>query len=211
MGRSRHSQEKTHNETALENMISSLYGDHLQFWFNQLKPLIIENSQLQGHVGFSAREAINYGIFYACRAWVNPQFKESYSFEYALTNRNGEGFEIVPLCPDNPDLETRLIRVTANLGELDIEIYEAKRFLGSLLQFPAPESVYQDILGTILFDQLAQPFHVLDQKRANITGKWNAHYQIALDTFTKEHDFIVNQMCSRILTNLMTADMLRKG
>ncbi len=177
----------------LEKIQNSLYNPHWEYWYRKLQNVISENCGYQGRGRPS--NYCKYGIFYLNQPWFVPQP------EAARTEASD--FDIVPLHPEYPELESRLIKITSNLAELDIETYEVKRFLAGMLMFPAPIETFEESLGRSLFGKIGPFLRLLNEEERH---KWNDNLAKAYRTFMQENDYLIDAMCQRVMMNLIARD-----
>jgi len=79
--------------------------------------------------------------------------------------------------------------------------------MAGLLLFRAPLDQFEEIIGPTLFVKVRKQFIELNEENQNCP--WNNLSRRALKTYLKEHDYIVDQMCTRIMMNLISADAIR--
>lgn len=188
-GQFRPSTDLNTREQVIDLIHNDLYAPHWKFWHKKLKTLIEQNGDFHGRP-----RQINQGIFYAGQAWFIPT--------YVLVDASE--FDIIPLHPEYPNLEKDAIKITANLSELDIETYEVKRFLAGLMLFPAPQDVMKTLLGSALYGRIGKFYQTLDGE--NKRHVWNDAVSTAFHAYAKEHDYLINAMCQRVMMNLITRD-----
>lgn len=176
-------------EMVIFTIIKSLYTPHVKFWENKLTTLVKQNQvNLQMPVGDRP-----IGVHYAGKAWFVkvPDFVEDI------------GYDILPFHPDEK-LEAKLIKVTANLGELDIEKYEAKRFLAGLISFPAPIEKFERTLGAHVYNLARDEFNELA-----VAVDWNVGLQKSWMTYVKQHDYLIDALCQRVMINLISSAAIK--
>lgn len=195
---SRPSTEHNAPEKAIKRIEETLYKPHLDFWNKKLATVILKNLQYHGR-GNSDPLVRQTGIFYANEPWFIPVFGRSEAYE----------FDIVPLHPEATDLEEDLIKITANLGELDVEIYEVRRFLAGLFMFAAPLEEFENLFGHSLFNKISEPLRHMTQDYRNRV--WNDGMKKSFKTYTEEHDYLITAMCQRIMMNLLTAGAFKQA
>jgi hypothetical protein len=180
-------------EIIRDTLLTRLFKDQKEFWFNKLNILAGNNAQFHGElVG-----TINwFGIHYLGKNW-----RGNYSVPFL-------DFTFLTLHPEYPDLEKDLLVVVAELSELETEEYEANRFLSGLVLFPAPVRVFQKILGKQLFSECKQELEQYLINSRNFT--WDANSQVAIATYVEQHDYILKAMNQRLLVNLITRDHNRQ-
>ncbi len=182
-GRNRPDTTLNNKEMVIEKIISSLYSPHLKFFHNRLLKLIEINMHIQGRQG----EPSKFGIIYAGKAWFVPWMPGQ-----------GEN-DFHNLSADAGLDETELLKVTTNLGELDIEMYEVQRFLIGLLTFAAPLGVMEERLGRSLYNRVKQYLTELEG-----LGRWNEAQHAAFNTYAEKHDYIIDAMCNRIMMTMLS-------
>jgi len=187
-GRYRPSTSRTTKELVIHKMMDTLYQPHWDFWHKKLLEVITHNKDAQGREG----NPNLFGIFYAGRPWF-------VTWMDASTKRD---FEVLPM-HETID-EKNIIKITANLGELDIECYEVKRFLAGILMFPAPLDTIEDLLGRGLFARVSKFFKEIELD--NDGRPWNTAQIVAFETYTKQHDYLITAMSQRVMMNLIARD-----
>jgi hypothetical protein len=175
-------------EKAIEKMVETLYGPHWKFWRAKLLKLITQNKDLAGRKG----APIDFGISYAGRAWFIPN---------DVDGEDTSAYAIMPLEDGPAGMEEELIKVTANLGELDIECYEVRRFLAGLLLFDAPPEKLSEALGQALFSRVGKILKEIPPDTV-----WNEASELSFTTYVSEFDYLIKAMCQRIMMNLITQD-----
>jgi hypothetical protein len=94
------------------------------------------------------------------------------------------------------------------MSQLEIEEYEASRFLSGLVLFPAPIKTFRKVLGRQLFGECEQE---IEEHLSNvINSPWDANAQAAITTYVAHHDYILKAMNQRLLINLITRDQIRQ-
>lgn len=182
-GRFRPSTDLNSKELVIDKIITSLYKPHLGFFHKRLAKLIETNMHIHGRTG----EPRTYGINYAGRSWFVPWME-------GLTEMDFHNLAVDPGLD-----ETELLKITTNLGELDVEMYEVKRFLTGLLGFAAPIGVMEDRLGRSLFNRVK--VHLADIAG---TGVWNEATHKAFNTYAGKHDYLIDAMCKRIMMTMLS-------
>jgi len=178
-------------EQLIQNIFDTLYLKHIAYWNHQLTTIINENANYQGRI---ISDNTFYGIHYAGKNWIVPEPGRTEEFQ----------FEIILMHEDIPGFEARVINVTSNRAELDIEMYEVKRFLGGLLVFTPPLELFEEILGNAIYRRVEQYF-----KQFTTTESWTKYSEKAFRTFTEEYSYLVDVINQRIMMNLITSDALR--
>lgn len=173
-------------------LLDRLFTLQTKFWKQELATIIAENAAHHG------RRTGPFAINYLGKNWIAEDI------EAQVKNPHF----ILPLHTDYPELEKNMLRVTAELAELEIEEYEADRFLAGLILFPAPPSIFKKILG----GQLSNEIHNLLEVNSHetTTHLWDENTQAALTTYTHQHAYILKAMNERILLNLITQDQIAK-
>lgn len=183
-GRYRPKTEMNPKEEAVDKIMTSLYKPHLAFFHKRLLKLIEANMHIKGH----SEEPRTFGITYAGRKWFVPWMG-------GLTEND---FRCLSADPGIDEAE--LIKVTANLGEIDVEMYEVKRFLAGLLSFSAPPGVMGDRLGRSLYGRIK--FQLSELKESD---RWNEGQHKAFNTYADQHDYLIDAMCNRIMMTMLSA------
>lgn len=181
-------------EIMIDKIMTLLYEQHMKYWNNKLSNLIHQNKQCSGKDPNIS--SLIFGLHYAGRNWIVP----------FMGHDKASDFHILCLA-EASGLEESAILITANLGELDIEMYEVKRFLAGLLLFRAPLEEFEKVLGLALYNRIGKCFKDLDIRNTN--RPWNEYSQAAFSTFTKEHEYLIDIMCQRVMMNLIATDALR--
>ena len=182
-GRYRPTTELNSKELVIDRILSSLYNGHIDFFNKRLLKLIEANMYATGHTG----EARTHGILYAGRAWFVPWMEAKEDTDF-LNLEVGPGID-----------ETELLKVTTNLGELDVEMYEVKRFLAGLLRFSAPLEVMEKRLGRSLYNRVKGD--LADVARQ---GTWNEATYKAFNDYAGKHDYLIDAMCKRIMMSMLS-------
>ncbi len=177
-------------EEIINKIFHNLYSPHWKFWQNKLLEISIQNMEKYDQKGDPKR----IGIFYVGKAWFVPIFPEDNVREY----------DILPLHEHSPDIEKELIKITANLAELDIECYEVKRFLAGLLIYGAPLKIMEEALGRALYSRIT--VYLKELEKENKLQDWNEATQKSFDTYINQHDYLITAMCQRIMMALITRD-----
>jgi len=188
-------------ETIINSIIEQLYRPHWNYWHKNLGTIIQENKDYHGRKGNKE----DFGIYYAGKAWFIPKLIRT--GEGPLGSETASEFNILPMHNKYPDMEKRLIKVTSNIAELDVETYEVNRFLAGLLLFPAPLELLETILGPSLYSHIGQCLEELTEDLKQHI--WNDHTEIALQTYAKEHDYLIDAMCQRVMMSLIIGDAFR--
>ena len=182
-GRFRPTTEMNPKEEAVDKIMSSLYKPHLAFFHKRLLKLIEANMHIKGKTD----EPRTCGLVYAGRKWFVPWMG-------GLTEN-----DFMCLSVDPGLDETELIKVTANLGEIDVEMYEVKRFLAGLLSFSAPMDVMEQRLGRTLYNRIKSQLSELKG-----LGRWNEGQHKAFKTYADQHDYLIDAMCQRIMMTMLS-------
>jgi len=200
----RPSTELAPREAAIDTITQRLYAPHFRFWYAKLAEVIKANKEYHGRDG----DPQEFGLYYGGKAWflpysINNSASEATAWQ-VITVRQADDFEIIALHPKFPQLEKDVINITANLSELDIEFYEIKRFLAGVLLFKVPFETLKKTLGDTLYNFMEESLNKL-----NLTIYQDPSTEIAFTTYTKEHDYLIDAMCQRIMMNLIAVDALR--
>lgn len=183
LGRFRPPTELNNKELVIDKIITSLYKPHLGFFQKRLAKIIETNMYIQGRTG----EPRTYGITYAGRSWFIPWMEGLTEVDYHN------------LAADPGLDETELLKVTTNLTELDVEMYEVKRFLTGLISFSAPIAVLEERLGRSLFNRVKTYLAEIEG-----TALWNEATHKAFNTYADKHDYLIDAMCKRIMMTMLS-------
>lgn len=196
IGRFRPTTDLNLRELVIDKIIQNLYSPHWNYWFKKLAIIIAKNCDAQNRQGTTP--LTTFGIFYAGQSWYLPIFEHPILGKMVIEESS---VEILQLSPDVPGLEKDLLQTTINLSELDVETYEVKRFLAGLLLFPAPGSIMEALLGSALYGRIKGHYQELAGENANHI--WNDATAFAFHTYAKEHDYLIDAMCQRVMMNLL--------
>ena len=191
-GRHRPSKELNVRENIIQKISNNLYDPHWNYWNNKLLKMIEINQDAHGRRGNHRR----FGLFYAGKAWFIPWMDATEACDFTILQLH------------SGVAEGDLIKITANLGELDVECYEIKRFLSGLFLFPAPTRVIEKLLGQNLSQRIAP--YLMQLEPENEGRPWNASTAHAFQTYADEHDYLIKAMCQRVMMNLIARDAFAK-
>jgi len=177
-----------------QTILKGLYDVQIVHWNTRLCKVMQKNAAIQGVI-LSERESYYCGIQYQkkthqCLAvnWMDPAIAMDYHF---------------PLIDDDPDMETELKTVIAELGKLKKERYESDRFLSSMAMFTLTCYQLRDILGDHLFGLIAKASRPLSSVEDG--GMQTS----TVEAFLEQHAFILEHMQERVLVNLLMSDMMK--
>ena len=183
-------------EIIRHTLLKHLYKDQEIFWENKLADIALTNAKYHNRTGEQ------YGIHYLGKNWKGKSliFIDLADEDYVYLTLHDE-YE--------PIIEKELLIVVNELSQLEIEKYEASRFLSGLVLFPAPIDIFQKVLGRQLFSECEQELeqYILNT-RSDFT--WDANSQVAITTYIEQHDYILKAMNQRLLVNLITRDHNRQ-
>lgn len=172
-----------------------LYKEHFKYWQNKLERLIIDNCLLHDHIYGQT------GINYAGRNWV---------VENRFQDKPTTPINEYACWPVHPKLDQKeLVEVTANLGEMEVEMHEGKRFLSGLILYPAPADKFQKILGDVLYLPASKEFEDLAKLRDK--DEWTPLAEENMDEFAKYADFVIDAMAERVLLNMIGKSAIAQG
>jgi len=186
--------EFSYAEIIRHTLLTHLYGDQELFWGFKLNEFAFINADYHNKTGEW------FGIHYLGKNWLGRDPWELYSEEDAV---------FLTLHPEyEPIIEKELLIIINELSQLEIEKYEASRFLSGLVLFPAPITVFQKVLGRQLFSECEKE---LEQYIINTSNfSWDTNSQAAIMTYVEQHEYILKAMNQRLLVNLITRDHNRQ-
>lgn len=173
-------------------LMEKVFQQQRKYWHKKLQSIIDRIAIRNGR----DLDAGPYAVHYANRNWFTEDIPKN-----APKHVNVHACLMPP--DDDPEIEKELIEVCAELAEIEIEEYEADRFLSNLIVFPAPGHVFERILGSQLYETCKESLREFTPKELN-RGSWDQNSEVALTTYVEKYSFIIEAMKSRLMLNLLT-------
>lgn len=177
------------------DMLNGLYTTQILHWNTKLAEIIQRNAQLLG-TALSLPVARTAAIQYKNKSWTalplnwlsDVTIPPNYNF---------------PLCSSDPELESRLEKVTNEMQKIKHERYESDRFMSSLNMYGLSGNQLHQILGDHLYRVIAKNADSLFCDSDKI------FHPVPLNEFLARHSKILDHMQERVMVNYLMTDILR--